>query len=265
MLLLTLFFLIVATAYAQEFYDAPAVTSSPGISTKELDLHTDRQKNIKSFLTIVENPMGFMHVETATPEGCTKRQRTSKTAAENKCFFAINAGPFNMDNGQCEGSIISEGRIIQMDDTSGFSSFGISSSENKYVFGNINSTTVANHKIDELVSGFIGPLLIKDNAPVTSGSTLIAQRQAIGLDASGKFLILTIDGAENRDSGMTINELGEAFHALGAVVALNLDGGGSTTTYEDGHWVDRPTCSDYRLPACERKVASILCVKETPN
>lgn len=112
----------------------------------------------------------------------------------------------------------------------------------------------------ELISGFIGPLLVKNGAAIPSGSSLIAQRTAVGVDAAGKLLILTIDGAEDRDRGMNITELGEAFVSLGAVTAINLDGGGSTTAWMDGEYLDRPTCIDNVFPECERKVANIVCV-----
>ena len=74
-------------------------------------------------------------------------------------------------------------------------------------------------------------------------------------------LLLIIDGAESRDRGMNITELGDAFVELGAVYALNLDGGGSTTAWMDGEgFIDRPTCTDNILPECVRHVASAVCV-----
>ena len=60
---------------------------------------------------------------------------------------------------------------------------------------------------------------------------------------------------------MNISELADAFVGLGAVQALNLDGGGSTTAWMNGKgYIDRPTCKDYLIPECERDVADIICV-----
>ena len=85
--------------------------------------------------------------------------------------------------------------------------------------------------------------------------------------------MLTSNGAENDVNGLTISELGKAFQSLGAVYALNLDGGGSTTTWElaneshaddsveGGHYVNHPTCNDTLWPECERTVASVVCIK----
>ena len=59
-------------------------------------------------------------------------------------------------------------------------------------------------------------------------------------------------------------ELSVAFANLGAVTAINLDGGGSTTTWENGKgtrgFVNHPTCSDNVWPECERRVASVVCI-----
>ena len=59
---------------------------------------------------------------------------------------------------------------------------------------------------------------------------------------------------------MNMTELSNAFAYLGVTTALNLDGGGSTTTWMDGKLVDRPTCTDTPFVQCQRKVANILSI-----
>ena len=59
---------------------------------------------------------------------------------------------------------------------------------------------------------------------------------------------------------MNISELGDAMVELGVITAINLDGGGSTTAWLDGDYIDRPTCDDHLFPECERTVADIVCV-----
>lgn len=59
-------------------------------------------------------------------------------------------------------------------------------------------------------------------------------RTAIGM-AGDKVIMITVDGRNRKNSrGMTINELGALFLWMGADMALNLDGGGSTTMYIRG-------------------------------
>jgi exopolysaccharide biosynthesis protein len=55
-------------------------------------------------------------------------------------------------------------------------------------------------------------------------------RTAVGFDATGRRLLLvTVDGRQPGHSvGMTLQELAALMRGLGAVEALNLDGGGST-------------------------------------
>ena len=163
-----------------------------------------------------------------------------------------------MDTGACEGNLVSNGTTVQLDD-SGFASWGLTS-DGRWVFGSVASSDVVASEIVELISGFVGPLLVANGTGVASTSTLVAQRTAVGIDASGQLMFLTIDGSETPPRGMNITELGLAFAGLGATTALNLDGGGSTTAWMDGEYVDRPTCQDTPVPECERAVASFVCI-----
>lgn len=246
--------------------DAPATAVDPGITHREIQIDTPRQVGINCVITTVTNPVGFLHVFTPG-NSCDKRVQTSTQAKDRGCAYAINGGPFNMDNGQCEGSIISNGTVQQIAaDGSGYSNFGLTA-DGKYVFGAINSTEVSEYKIKELISGFVQGLLVDNGAAVVSTDAKIAQRQAVGIDKDGALLFLTVDGAEDDVHGMNMTELSSAFVDVGAVYAVNLDGGGSTTTWEKnskslkkGHFVNRPTCADVRALECERRVASILCI-----
>lgn len=56
-------------------------------------------------------------------------------------------------------------------------------------------------------------------------------RTAVGLTASGHVLIVTVDGRGESGSGMTLNALAQHLIDLGAVDAINLDGGGSTAMW----------------------------------
>ncbi|MEE1926822.1 phosphodiester glycosidase family protein [Streptomyces sp. TRM 70351] len=67
-------------------------------------------------------------------------------------------------------------------------------------------------------------------------------RTAAGVTADGKVILLTADGhVPGRGVGLTITETAGVMRALGAVDALNLDGGGSTTMVVDGALVSRPS------------------------
>ncbi len=82
-----------------------------------------------------------------------------------------------------------------------------------------------------------------------------ASRTAVGATANGKLLVVVVDGRQPGYSrGMTLRELAELMQTLGAVNALNLDGGGSSTMVVNGLVANRP--SDGR----ERSVSNALVV-----
>lgn len=81
-------------------------------------------------------------------------------------------------------------------------------------------------------------------------------RTAVAKLKDGKFLMMTVDGRQPGVSvGMTLQELAEYLFSLGAVDAMNLDGGGSTTMFLDGKVVNKP--SD---PTGERKIGDAIVV-----
>jgi hypothetical protein len=89
-----------------------------------------------------------------------------------------------------------------------------------------------------------GPLLVRGGVPVggdvegfSAGSHQFDSditagrypRAAIGLTRRGEALAVACDGRADDEAGLTMAELAEAMAALGAVQAMNLDGGGSTS------------------------------------
>jgi exopolysaccharide biosynthesis protein len=81
-------------------------------------------------------------------------------------------------------------------------------------------------------------------------------RTAVAKMKDGKFLMVTVDGRQPGVSvGMNLYELAEYLHSLGAVDAMNLDGGGSTTMFLDGKVVNTPSDKEG-----ERKVGDAILV-----
>ncbi len=65
-------------------------------------------------------------------------------------------------------------------------------------------------------------------------------RTAIGYTKDNNLILITADGREGASVGLTLNELANLMKQLGCVNAMNLDGGGSTVMYVDGHVVNKP-------------------------
>lgn len=90
----------------------------------------------------------------------------------------------------------------------------------------------------------------------------LAPRTAVGITAESKILLVAVDGrAPNRSIGMTLDELAELMKELGAVEAMNLDGGGSTTFVLEGKTLNAPS------DGVERPVSNALLIWSTqpPN
>jgi muramoyltetrapeptide carboxypeptidase len=110
-----------------------------------------------------------------------------------------------------------------------------------------------------------GPLLLAGGVPLADAAVesfsrvfCLARhpRTALGVRADGALLLLVVDGRDPaRSVGMSLPELTALLVELGAVDAINLDGGGSTTMVIGGEVVNRP--SD-RLG--EREIADALLV-----
>ena len=105
------------------------------------------------------------------------------------------------------------------------------------------------------------PILLQDGAPTSICASCARQpRTGLGVTADGKILLVVIDGRRPHWSrGATLGELRTILRDLGAVDALNLDGGGSSEMVVDGEVVNRP--SDGR----ERHIANAVLVLPGPD
>lgn len=66
-------------------------------------------------------------------------------------------------------------------------------------------------------------------------------RTGIGIVDTNHFVFVAVDGrSPGYSAGVTMTEFAEIFESLGATVAYNLDGGGSTTMWFDGELVNDP-------------------------
>jgi exopolysaccharide biosynthesis protein len=65
-----------------------------------------------------------------------------------------------------------------------------------------------------------------------------------------------------RRRGLTLEELADMLIEQGAMYAINMDGGGSSTLVfgMDHQVINSPSCLDIPKITCERAVASVLCV-----
>ncbi|MGY5121412.1 phosphodiester glycosidase family protein [Streptomyces sp. 900105755] len=93
--------------------------------------------------------------------------------------------------------------------------------------------------IDAATEGTLDP---KDLSFGYAWSNIRQPRTMAGIDARGRLLLVTVDGRLTGGSeGFTLQEGAEFMRSLGAVEALNLDGGGSTAMAVNGKLVNAPS------------------------
>ena len=93
-----------------------------------------------------------------------------------------------------------------------------------------------------------GPQLVRDGKPVwRSGEGFTAShlnsrhpRTAVGQLADGRIMFVVADGRSSVSRGLTNWELAQQLARLGAVTAMSLDGGGSSTLSFNGRVLNRP-------------------------
>ena len=106
-------------------------------------------------------------------------------------------------------------------------------------------TTPEWNNVNHIISG--GPYLVKKSQVYVD----IAEqklnsiggrnpRTAVGYTANNNLIIVTVDGRESSSVGMTLLELANFMKSIGCYNAMNLDGGGSTVLYVNGHVVNHP-------------------------
>ncbi len=107
-----------------------------------------------------------------------------------------------------------------------------------------------------------GPALLADgemrvtvDQEVFFGTSIpdIHPRTAAGRTRDGRLILMVVDGRQLESRGASLTELASMMRDVGAVDALNLDGGGSSTLVVNGTLVNRPTGG-----VSEREVMSAL-------
>jgi hypothetical protein len=107
-----------------------------------------------------------------------------------------------------------------------------------------------------------GPLLLENGKPAIDAFTegvfdprdlndysFSAERQArtmIGVDSQGRIILATVDRIAGISEGMSLTEEAVFMRSLGAVEAMNLDGGGSTQFASYGQILDDPSSNPLR-------------------
>lgn len=141
---------------------------------------------------------------------------------------------------------------IGMKVTLGFSHSVLSDSVKTDMFGSAEDVT---NGVPQLIkNGRIGITWREEKANRAFVETR-HPRTAVAKLKDGKFLMMTVDGRSESSAGIDLYKLAELLLEFGAVDAMNLDGGGSTTMFLDGKVVNKPSDKEG-----ERKVGDAILV-----
>lgn len=192
-------------------------------------------------------------------------ETTSSISKKNNAVAAINAGGF-LDNGWVGtgglpmGYIIHEGKVLynQLQSEEVKQDSAAFTKEGMLIVGKHSIKDLKRYGVWEGVS-FGPPLIVNGKKTITrgDGGWGIAPRTAIGQRDTGEVLFLVIDGRNFNSFGATLKEVQEVLYEYGAVNAVNLDGGSSTTMFFNGKVINRP--SDM---LGERAVPSVFMVEQ---
>jgi len=218
---------------------------------------------IKGYMVIISDPtkvkVGYSSKLPAMGES------TSTIAKANKALAAINAGGFSYNESwssigdKFEGFIIHDGKVVgnaNNDDNVKDDAIGITS-KGELVFGRYSASELLESNVKEAIT-FFGPQLIVKGKKVFNygedGGLGVAPRTAIGQKANGDMIFIVIDGRNLFGSlGATVYDVQEILYANGAVNAIALDGGSSSTMFYNGKVINNVS-----NPMGERVIPSVF-------
>lgn len=229
--------------------------------TDKMDLYLIKGKRFTGRLVVVYDPTRVKVGYSA--DFPVSGETTGRIARRNDAAAAINAGGFVDEQsagtgGTPMGFIIHQGKVVYnrcgseetRQDTAAFTEAGM------LIVGKHSIRQLREYGVREAVS-FGPPLVVNGNPTIRQGDGGwgIAPRTAIAQRRNGEVLFLTIDGRSQNSIGATLREVQDLLLKFGAVNAVNLDGGASTTLYFNGKVINNPS---ERLG--ERAVPSVFMV-----
>lgn len=228
------------------FGNKEAEASTIKASDDSVKLYEIENSKYKGYYLLIQDPkavkIGY------SSKLMTEGETTSKIAEDNDSIAAINGGAYinsgaDSTGGIPTGVIMTGGKVIYTDlkEDEKTDLFAITK-EGTLLVGKYSLNDLSELGAEEALS--FGPSLVI-NGEMTpmegDGGWGIAKRTAIGQKSDGTIIMLVIDGKNSESQGTTIKEVQEVMFKLGAVNAINLDGGKSTTMYYNKDIINKPS------------------------
>ena len=254
----------------------PTATESPAEQTTTAPISTDTEYHddqIDIVLTTmrVENTTVYVAdvqiadislLKTALAGNTYARNLTETTSVQ-----AANAGAILAINGdyygaQERGYVLRNGVLYRASAQSGTDALVIGADGNFRIIneGETSADTLVREGAWQVLT--FGPALVKDGQVTVRSSDEVGRamtsnpRTAIGQISEGHYLLVVSDGRTKESTGLSLRQLAELMQSLGAQIAYNLDGGGSSTMVFQGRVVNNPTTNGRSIR--ERSVSDIV-------
>lgn len=177
----------------------------------------------------------------------------------------VNADFYNMVTGAPAGALVMEG--VEYNGAGSENFFAILK-DGTPIIGSASDYAKYKGQIAEAVGGSV--YLVKDGKSVVSSSSDYYNnrhsRTCIGITAMGQVVMMVLDGRQEPFSaGGSAEELAQIMLDAGCVVAINLDGGGSTTFIAKQEGSDELTVVNRPSDGYERSVSSSLMIVSTAS
>jgi exopolysaccharide biosynthesis protein len=169
---------------------------------------------------------------------------TSTFGKEHQALAAINGTFFDMKNGgsvdyvRLNGKVLNSTRLPKNNQRAAHQKAAIIVSKNKVRIVPWDGADNWENTLKGEDVMVTGPLLLEDhrrtNLDSANFNTARHPRTALALRGS-KVLLISVDGRNEKAAGMSLFELSSFLKWIEAKDAINLDGGGSTTMWINGH------------------------------
>lgn len=186
-------------------------------------------------------------------------ETTSVQAANTGAILAINGDYYGA---QERGYVLRNGVLYRASAQSGTDALVIGADGNFRIIneGETSADTLVREGAWQVLT--FGPALINGGQVTVSSSDEVGRamtsnpRTAIGQISEGHYLLVVSDGRTKESTGLSLRQLAELMQSLGAQIAYNLDGSGSSTMVFQGRVVNNPTTNGRSIR--ERSVSDIV-------
>ena len=232
----------IAEVLARNNIHASAITNESDLAEywdDEILFAELRGNYYRGYIVRINDPRRLVFVQSETEEGNLLEHFTEKYGAQGGINASGYLDPFM--RGLVFGITVLDGEFLSGEFSDRAHNIGGFRDDHKFIVGSFYKENF--NEASFLWALEFGPVLIvnggkTDLTPYSGG---LAPRTAMGQTEEGHVLLVVIDGRQAGSLGATFLDLQNILYANGAVNAINLDGGSSSSMVYQGQLVNNPS------------------------